>query len=248
MVSWMKNRLLPALLLVALFLALPLVQAEAVQLSSIKEMVIEAPKGTVYFIYTDVRHTGSPETAYDAVAGGILYSMCTQEQNQGFDTHQYWVEQKDIPGKLNLSGKTVVVLGGRAANWVTYYYEWSIFVTPMYVYLNSEYYYLITNSAVTGQPTQVYSIRISEVSAGHKDMFVIESFKDSVGNTIFIIYGITWRGTWAGGIYFKDRLYPDIVQNPANYHGSYFVGIWQDMPDQQGYLDGVPQPEEIAPY
>jgi len=247
----MKNRLLPALLVAALFMALPLVHAEAVQLRWIKEMVIEAPKGTVYFIYSDLRRlVAGPETAYDAVSGGIIYGMCRQEQNQGFDTHQYWVEQQDsgIPGKLKFSGKTVLVLGGRGANVVTYYYEWSTFVAPVYVYFNSEYFYFITNSLVTGQPTKVYSIRISEVSTLHSDMFVIESFKDSGGNTIFIIYGLTWKGTWAAGVYFKDVIYPDIMQNPAKYDGSYFVGIWYDIADQQGYLDGVPQLGEVIPY
>ena len=55
-------------------------------------------------------------------------------------------------------------------------------------------------------------------------MFVIEAFTDDNGNKILIIYGYEWKGTFAGGKFFKFIIDP----NKINYTGSYYVFRWTD--------------------
>ncbi|MCK4320574.1 hypothetical protein KAW11_03070, partial [Candidatus Bathyarchaeota archaeon] len=72
---------------------------------------------------------------------------------------------------------------------------------------------------------------------GHEDMFVIEVFLDG-DNTVLMIYGFDWKGTWAGGIYFKEVM----LENLSDYEEQYCIFHWVDDSGQ----DGIPQSSEIV--
>jgi hypothetical protein len=65
-----------------------------------------------------------------------------------------------------------------------------------------------------------------------QDMFVMESFIDSAGNKVFILYGYGWKGTFAAGQFFKFVVYPNI----ESYTDSYYVFKWIDN-DSDGFVD-----------
>ncbi|MGB6680990.1 MAG: hypothetical protein WBF08_06685, partial [Candidatus Bathyarchaeia archaeon] len=61
------------------------------------------------------------------------------------------------------------------------------------------------------------------INAG-QDMFAVESFTDDNGNKILIVYGYGWKGTFAGGKFFKFIIDP----NRINYNNSYYIFKWND--------------------
>jgi len=71
----------------------------------------------------------------------------------------------------------------------------------------------------------------------HQDMFVVEHLLDVNGNAVFIVYGYGWKGSFAGGRYFKAVIYPDI----SGYTHAYYIYRWID-----GNNDGFPDLNEIT--
>jgi len=60
------------------------------------------------------------------------------------------------------------------------------------------------------------------------------------GNDITIMYGIGWRGTWAGGTYFKDVIWG--TGDASCYVGySYIILEWNDSNG-----DTAPQTNEVV--
>ena len=69
-------------------------------------------------------------------------------------------------------------------------------------------------------------------------MFIVMVFYDwEADNTFFVMYGISWKGIWASGIYFKEV----ISINLNAYTTGYYVFHWVDDNKQ----DGIPQSNEI---
>ena len=57
-----------------------------------------------------------------------------------------------------------------------------------------------------------------------EDMFAIETYKDTGGRNIILIYGFGWKGTYAAGKYFNDVIYPNI----STYNVVWTIIKWQD--------------------
>ena len=83
----------------------------------------------------------------------------------------------------------------------------------------------------------VASLSKEVVNSGREDMFVIEVISDGE-NVVLIIYGFDWKGTWAGGTYFKEF----VACNLNAYSQACYVFHWVDETIQ----DGVPQSNEIS--
>jgi hypothetical protein len=182
-------------------------------------LFLDAAQGGTYFISGDPSH--SPETAYDSLSAGILYGLSQNPQSFGFDTSSAWVTQTGFDrGRLLLDGKRVVTMGGYGNNWIERYYEITAFSTgepcvkgycgtPIHVLPNPntnayEFYDRTQNTVVA---SQAFSTDLS-----HNDLVVIMvvhpfDVPGGTGDDVLIVYGITWRGTWAGGIYYKDVLW-----------------------------------------
>jgi hypothetical protein len=200
-------------------------------LASISSKLLHANLNSTYFIYADPARMVAV-AAYDVASGGILYGLCTNPQNQVFDSNSLYVEQSGIEkGKLLTNNKTVVFFGGPCGHWCVSYCE-NAALTPVKYYYNAS-----SNrcSFITQSGEHLGSLPATTNFNG-EDMFVIEAFKDNSNNTIYIFYGITWKGTWAAGIYFHGVLDGQV----DTLTGSRYIYHWIDLSG-----DGVPQPSEI---
>ncbi|MGQ9469472.1 MAG: hypothetical protein ACUVTD_06570 [Nitrososphaerales archaeon] len=209
--------------------------AESAQTKStidgIGSKVIYAPSNTVYFIFADPDRMTLPEASYDRLAGSIIYGLTTNKQNQGFDNNNAWVSQNEVDrGKLLLTNKCFLFFGGPYPHWSVKYYE-NAGLSPIYFYHDSTTH----QWQFKDRSNIVIAYLPDDTDWNHTDMFVIESFMDEDGNTIFIFYGFTWKGTWASAIYFQDYMFGNI----ENYENSYYIFQWSDQNDD------APQANEI---
>jgi len=219
--------------------------SRAMPLSSVQSFVINAAAGSVYFIFANPYRMVSPPptpwqaafAAYDVTAGGIIYGLCLNEQVICFDSNPAIVVAKEPPGspppnygEVLLSGKSVVLMGGPVPNWAVDYYE-RTGQTPLKLYRGATDLGFQTQGG-----TVVYTIP-NTTDFTRDDLFVVMFFEDTKGNSVLIIYGMQWAGTFAGGIFFKEYIKPNL----ASYTGSAYVFDWGDYNG-----DKVPDASEIT--
>ena len=200
-------------------------------LSDLDSLVLKAGGNQAYFVYADPSRMTRAVATYDVASGSLVYGLCLNEQNQGFDTGATWVSQGvSDKGRLLLSNKTVLMFGGWAPHWCVNYLQ-GHGLTPVSSSVTSGHYkFVVTNTSV------VLVDFWQGVDFGHEDYFVIMTLKDASNNTIFISYGFDWKGTWSAGIYLKS-----IFSNIAAYTNQYYVVHWVDSS-----ADGIPQPVEMT--
>jgi len=216
------------------------------ELREASTLILSAPSSSVYFIYANpYRMVSAPPTpwqaafaAYDATAAGFIYGLCANKQVICFDSDPGIVVAKEPPsdppfnyGKVLPSSKRVVAVGGRGPNWVVDYYE-RTGQTPLKAYVGATEWGFETQAG-----TKVAWLPAT-ADFTHNDLFVIMVFQDSNSNFVLIIYGLGWKGTFAGGILFKEVIAPSL----ATYMGKAYVYQWKDA----GAVDGVPQASEIT--
>lgn len=201
-----------------------------ITLYSLQSRTFGAAPNRVYFIYPDYGHAQYklPGVGLAALsdwsAMGILYGMCSNIQNDGLDTNGILVDLSS--GSPVFSEKSVVVMGGRGVHNVVYYYE-DRKLAPLYFSCDAATYYLKKRDGST-----VGSISISELTDLHRDIFVLEAFTDLKGNAVLIAYGITWKGTFAAGLYLKSVIAPSL----ASYSHAWYVFRWDDL-NGDGMID-----------
>jgi len=225
-----------------------------IPVNSIISNVVWALKDEVYFIVPDpnrMKIMNNPMAAYDTAAAGMIYSKTNATQNFGFDSDERWIETGQ-DGTLNrgrpkLLNKTIVLLGGRSVNYCVYYYEKVSGTTPIYFDVATDkdgtiIYGFYTQPWYTKEPQPtLVAYMTKQEDENYKNLFVIQSFVDSNQNKVYIMYGIGWKGTWAAGIYFKERYRYEI----GNLDKCAYIFRWVDM-ERNGYKDGYPQPDEIT--
>jgi hypothetical protein len=165
-----------------------------------EEHILDAPAGTVYFVYTDPAYQRQAEATYDGTAGEIIRNLCVNTQKYGFNTTKYWLLPSGAINTSTIHNATVAMFGGRFPNVAVNYYETVKELTPVTCKVDS---YSIWFENRTG--TILSSLPGSSFAASkyNEDMFTVMVFYDEDSdNTFFIMYGIGWKGTWASGIYF----------------------------------------------
>jgi len=203
--------------------------AQTISLTGSK--IINAPANTVYFLYLNPSEGATAETSYDAIASGIIYGLTTNPQQQGFTSTNHLILES---GELNTSiiiNATVVLLGGPCPQKTVEFYE-NAELTPLKFTANATHYMFITQTNLT-----VVALNKTTANSGHEDMFLIEVFMDKT-NLILIMYGFTWKGTWAGGLYFKEVISKNLNGYSEN---CCYMFHWIDNIAQ----DGIPQSNEI---
>ena len=203
-------------------------KAVAVSVSILGSRVLRAPEDDVQFLYVDPSENGA--AAYDVIAGGVVYGLCLNPQLQSFASASGLLLSS---GELNasaLKNSAVVVLGGPCPQRVVQFYE-AAGLSPLRFAANESYFMFLRQGGDV-----IAVLRRSAADSGHEDLFLVEVFADG-SNLLFVMYGFTWRGTWASGIYFKEV----IAKNLNAYSESFYVFHWVD----KGKLDGVPQSNEI---
>jgi hypothetical protein len=199
-------------------------------ISLIDSGVLKAPAGSVYFSYINPSQGATAETAYDAVASGVIYGMSSNPQRQIFTSLS---SAKNDNGELNMSAisnATIVLAGGPCPQKTVRYYE-DAGLAPVRFVANQTHYIFVDQNNVT-----LAALATDRVCSGHEDMFVIEAFMDK-SNLIIVMYGFSWRGTWASAVCFKEVILNDL----NHYSQNWYVFHWIDSDSQ----DGIPQSEEI---
>jgi thermitase len=192
--------------------------------------ILEAPLDTVYFFYTNPKEGIAVETAYDAIAEGIIYGLTKHPQKQSFTSSSYLTLESGELNASTINNGVAVFFGGPCSQKTVSYYENAGF-TPVKFEANETHYMFTTqNNAV------VASLSRAAVNSGHEDLFVIEVLMDK-GNLVVTMYGFTWKGTWACGIYFKET----ISENFNGYSDKCYIFHWIDDLEQ----NGIPESNEI---
>ena len=205
-------------------------------ISSIRNTVIEDRENDAYFIFADPQRMTRAVAAYDVASGNILYGMCQNLQNQGFDTNELWVSQEEEnQGKLLLSDKTVLMFGSRFPHLCVKYLEERRLV-PVAFNITIENGQQHLEFVDTATDRVIVDAPRNSIDFQHEDYFVVMTLKDENNNHVFILYGFDWKGTWGAGIYLK-AVYPNIDA----YSAQYYVFHWSDINN-----DGVPQPNEMT--
>ncbi|MEM2094437.1 MAG: hypothetical protein QXI32_03980 [Candidatus Bathyarchaeia archaeon] len=189
---------------------------------------LNAPSNTVYFVFTDPTYILGEESTLDLISGGIIYGLCTNTQNLGFNTTSGWILPTGAVNHTTIHGAWVIMVGGPLHHVSVHYYE-STGVAPI-KYSDNATHHMFLNEAV------VASLPKSVVATGHEDMFLIETFTDG-DNIFYVLYGFSWKGTFAAGIYFKEVM----SRNLKGYNKAFYIFHWVDGPNQ----DGIPQSPEI---
>jgi hypothetical protein len=202
-----------------------------IEVASFDNDVVQAIASSVYFIFPDNDATHSkPPGVFSALVSdwsalGFVYAMCTNmPQNTAPDTRTSLFSSQD--GSPILSSSQLVLFGGPLVNAPVHYYETNR-IAPLY-YQNDGgtlYWY-------RADGTRIDATALLGSQKSSHDMFVVESFTDDNGNHIFIVYGYGWKGTFAGGKFFKFVMYPNI----SSYTASYYVFEWTDS-NGDGFVD-----------
>ncbi|MFC1506248.1 hypothetical protein ACFLQ6_04160, partial [Thermoproteota archaeon] len=192
--------------------------------------VIETSVNDVCFVYPDYQGVKPPNVGYAALSDwtsiGFIIGMCSNSQNETLDTDSMIVDTGT--GMIILDNSTIILFGGPLVNAPVNYYETNRIAPLYWQNIGGTYYWYVANGTridETGMP-------FSQIAAGNQDMFVVESFLDCSDNKIFTIYGYGWKGTFAGGKFFKFVVYPDI----DSYTDSFYVFKWTDD-NSDGFVD-----------
>jgi hypothetical protein len=202
-------------------------------ISDLSSSVFQSSANQASFIYADPNRMTRAVATYDVAAGSIVYGMCQNLQDQGFDNNPLIVSQ-DLAdkGRLLLQNKTVLMFGSRNPHFGVRYLE-DKRLTPIYFQNDGSNVKLIENATGIDKVNRA----LSSIDFDHEDYFVLMALTDENGNSVFINYGFEWKGTWAAGMYLK-AIYPNI----QTYTNSYYIIHWQDTNN-----DGIPQTNEMTP-
>jgi hypothetical protein len=197
--------------------------------------ILKAPGNTVHFFYKNPSKETSAETSYDAIAGAIIYGLTVNPQKQSFTSDAHLTLES---GELNMSAMSdcaVVLVGGPCPQKTVEYYE-DMRLTPVRFASNETHYMFLNQENIT-----VASLSIEAVGSGHEDLFVIEILMHET-NLIVIMYGFSWKGTWASGICFKEA----ILTNLNSFSDSCYIFHWKDTGEENGIPDNCEIHQEYS--
>jgi hypothetical protein len=143
--------------------------------------------------------------------------MCSVSQNEATDTNTELIDPGT--GRFRLKDKIIILAGGPVVNAPIHYHEHDRITSVYWKSVNGVNYWCLPNDTMIEGTALSYL----EMKQG-QDMFVIQSFIENADNKFLVIYGYGWKGTFAGGKFFKFVVYPNIIQ----YTNSYYIFKWTD--------------------
>jgi len=195
--------------------------------SSTSTVSLSGLGGAISGIYSSTSTLGFEETAnvYDNSGAGYMIGPRSLTEVVFLFTDATEVNQ--ATGELLFSPdySNAVVVGGRAANPTTAFYENNGFA-PLTAQLSGGNLLFFQGSS------QVYMVSLASLSATN-DYFVAEAFMDGT-DTVVVLWGINAPGTLASGVYFHTQVFP----NPSNFPASAYIIHWQ------GTTPNVPLPTD----
>jgi len=198
--------------------------------------IVNADTNTVLFVYPDynashpkIRGVEPAPSAtyalyYEAV--GIVFAAANNAQIETTDTGSYIDSTTGIP-KPTFPG-AIVLVGDPGINEAVSGYEASS-QAPIKLDQTDgrQSYFEFSNG------TRIYnSGMVSSPGSPKQDVFVIESFLDSYGRHVYILYGYGAMGTLAAAIYYKSVILPNAAAAKRNY----YIVKWTDA-NANGFPD-----------
>jgi hypothetical protein len=206
-------------------------RAVSKSLGLVESLVVEAPAGSVYFACVEPSVSSNAGAAYDGVAAGVVYGLAESMQWQGFVGRASWLLEDGRVNSSVISDSVVVFAGGPCVQPSVDYYEGAGFTLVQFWHNISHFGFVDETSRLVG------ALSRETVASGAEDLFVAEIFEDGK-NVILVVYGFSWRGTWAGGVFLKGAACDGLNE----FGEACYVCHWVD----DGVLDGVPQFGEIS--
>ena len=194
-------------------------EVSTIGLNQVSSAILNAPARTVYYVRTG--------NMYDDSALGFVYAKSSNPQNMIIQTDASKVNQ--VTGAPLFTGN-VVLFGGYGASKVVNYYERTMGYVRISFSYNATHYRFMKGSTV------VYSVSMPTYNSSKADYFLLQIFMDG-SRTVFSMWGIAHTGTYAGGVYFADIVYPNL----ASYTEGYYICKWTDTNN-----DGIQQSDEIT--
>ena len=194
--------------------------------------VTSANAGLVSFVlpdYTGPYHTSAAKCGKvnaaqlsDYSAGGYVLGLLSHPQNQVLDTsHSVSAAASDC-GSVFITYPlgAIVTLAGPGVNTAVHYDESTAAVTPVYYLWDGSKNNFVVRA--TGDRYHVPNAGGNTVSGD--DLFLIEAFTDGQGRRVFMLYGFSWQGTLAAGVFFDSFVYP----HPSQFPNSWYIYRWMD--------------------
>ena len=190
------------------------------QASMVSSVIFSASAGSDWFI--------GNTNPYDNQALLGVWAEATSSQNIGLWTSDGWADK--TTGRPLVSGNLVLVAGPLANKVTGYYQSQSLTVAFRWGNINGVSYAQIVNR---GQV--LAQMRENEIGTG-KDIFVVQTIRDSDGRLVLMLWGIGAQGTLASGIWFVSN-----YSTMGSFSNSIYVYSWADTNG-----DTFPQPNEIT--
>lgn len=224
--------------IISVMIVLPAAQSTTVLagISSIQSQVLTASTNTAIFIYPDTA-AGAPRCTVlaasysDWVSGGILVGLTSNAQYETKDDNTG--SPLSVTGTPNCAPGTsntpLLPVGGPFVNNIVHYYEQVAHTTPVYFSSDgvNDYFLARSNNAI------LVSLPVGQIG-GSTDYFVIQTFTDASGNTIYMFYGFAFKGTSAST---HELLYQSQQGTLGTNTNSFQVWKWQDT-NGDGIVNG----------
>jgi len=204
-----------------------------VPFNQIVQDVVDASSNTAWVVmpdYTysfDYWHTSAPKCGgrsvaqvSDIYAATYLFGSFANKQNQILDTDSGYISQGTttcgFPSGISDSSP-IVVIAGFGVNEVGYYYVYGTSQSQLYV--SGGCIVRRDTGANVFCPGSPYN-----PANGPHGLFVIESFKDSAGRSVYLVWGWSATGTLAATAFVVEF----VLKNPTSYASSWYVYTWDD--------------------
>ena len=187
---------------------------------------------TVSFVlpdYTGPMHTPAAKCGgvnaaalSDYSAGGYVLGLLSNPQNQFLDTSSI-LSQAACGNPTGIGGgglAPIVTLAGPGVNELVHYYEQVADITPVFFLWDGT-----RNNFVVRSTSARYTVpNAAGNTAPGDDLFLIETFADGPTKLVFTLYGFSWQGTLAAGVFFSDFMSPQLSQ----FQNAWYIYRWQD--------------------
>jgi len=157
--------------------------------------------------------------ATDWAAGGFFGAINPYTETR-YDTDPATIDR--VTGKPTAAeGSGLIFLGGRAVQIGVWYYEQGGGNSPVYFASDGNNAWFVRRGVgmIAGS-----SISLSDIAAGVRDMLVFQLFYDADGRYVLIVYGFSFRGTFAAALMFHKEIWPNLFA----YGDSWYIIHWQD--------------------
>ena len=199
--------------------------------SALSYAIINAPADSAWLIQPDFNygtHTSGPKPTgvfgaelSDFAASGIVIGLSANQQRQILDTQGTYVNTATGRPTSAITGPIIIVTGPLVHSVVHYYETTSTAADQSPIYYQS------------GGGNVWWTVRATEETVGQMahpgsdattDNFVIYHLTDADGRQVYVIYGFTYKGTYAAAIFFRTVFYPNLNA----YTGDFYVFQWSD--------------------